>query len=148
MATDVKANRPIQRNTYGDVRETDSGKTIFTEKGWTPYPKGAADLIAFARERGWTVISDGLPVRTNADGDLIVAVLLTRSAGPTLDGKTSLGYTLRVPWVCQHTTFRVGSIVVKAHRRGWRDIPSLTAAQGFIHEHLVPKDGATVRITG
>lgn len=148
MATDVKANRPIQRNTYGDLREKDGKTLIFTEKGWTAYPKGALDLIAFAGQHGWTVESNGLPVRTNTDGDLIVAVILSRPAGTTLDGKPSLGYTLRVPWVCQHTTFRVGSIVLKAHRRGWRDVSSLTSALSFIHDHLVPKDGATVRITG
>lgn len=140
------ATKQIQRNAYGDLRRAAGEIQIFTEKGWTSYPKAATELIELAKRHGWTIKSPGLPVRTNADGDLIIAVLLWRPAGLRNGGEQSPGFDLRVPWVCQHTVFRLGTIVVKPVRRTWREVPSLTAAQTLIREHSVPLDGDAVPI--
>lgn len=115
-----------QRNEYGQVRRLAGKVTIFTEKGWTPYPKGAAELIEFATGHGWKIESDGLPVRTNRHGDLIIAVILY-----------SPRYIVRVPWVCQHTTFRLGPVLGKPHGGPWRDLKSVAAVQRLITENAV-----------
>lgn len=120
------------QNVYGKTRIKEDKIEIFTEKGWTPYPKNAVELVEFATERGWKVVSDGLPVRTNVDSDLIVAVMLVRPAD-----KNTAGYTLRVPWVCEHTTFHIGKIMYKPARRGWRELPMLRDAHRFISDNAV-----------
>lgn len=122
---------PVEaKNAFGLTREKNGKVEIFTEKGWTPYPPHAVALIEFATEHGWTLASDGLPVRTNMDSDLIIAVVLVRP-----DTDNSAGYTLRVPWVCEHTTFHVGEIVVKPSGGSWRKLPMLRDALKFIRDN-------------
>jgi hypothetical protein len=128
------------QNAYGKTRVKEGKTEIFTEKGWTAYPKNAVELIEFAREHGWHVASDGLPVRTNVDSDLIVAVVLVRPADDN-----SAGFTLRVPWVCEHTTFHIGKIVYKPARRGWKELPMLRDAYRFISENKVMSGELAVR---
>ncbi len=136
-------------NRFGDLRDDGiGGYQIFTEKGWTPYPKGASEIISYAVSYGWDVISNGLPCRSNGDGDVIVAVRLRRPPGWRPGGLSSPGFEVRVPWVCEHTAFRVGTIVFKPIRRGWRELKSVTALQIMIRDHAVPLDGKAVRITG
>lgn len=148
--TTVKNNagRAFTGNRYGDLRDDGiGGYQIFTEKGWTPYPKGATEIISFAVSNGWEVISNGLPCRSNVDGDVIVAVRLRRSPGWRPGGQSSPGFEIRVPWICEHTAFRLGPIMVKPLRRGWREVKSLTALQIMIRDHAVPKSGADVQMT-
>lgn len=115
------------RNEYGKVRISTDGRTrIFTEKGWTEYPKRARDLIEFAKGHGWSIASDGLPVRTNADGDLIIAVVLTSPL-----------FVVRVPWVCEHTTFRLGIVLGRLHDGPWRDLKSVAAVERLITKYAV-----------
>lgn len=138
----------LKSNRYGDLREDGiGGYQIFTEKGWTAYPRGASEIMSFAVNHGWTVISNGLPTRSNMDGDVIVAVRLRRPPGYRPGGLSSPGFEVRVPWVCEHTTFRLGTILYKPIRRGWREHKSLTALQVMISEHSVPKIGSEVQMT-
>jgi hypothetical protein len=126
---------PIEsRNRYGQVRKDVYGKvTIFTEKGWTDYPPSARALIESAQLHGWTIKSDGLPTRTNADGDVIVAVLLVRL--PDIDGG---GFEIRVPWICEKTVFRIGRPLYQTDRHGWTDTAStLKDVQRIIFENPV-----------
>lgn len=109
-----------KRNEYGHVRHGEDGKvTIFTEKGWTDYPSSAKELVEFAKLHGWTIKSNGLPTRSNRDGDIIVAVILVRR--PDADGD---GFEVRVPWICEKTTFRIGRPLYKTNRHGWTDTAS------------------------
>ena len=123
-----------KRNEYGHVRHGEDGKiTIFTEKGWTEYPNSATELIEFAGRHGWTVASNGLPVRSNSDGDIIVAVFLTRPQDDHGDA-----YAVRVPWICEKTTFRLGRPLYKTNRHGWTDTAStLRDVQRIIFENPV-----------
>jgi hypothetical protein len=123
-----------KRNEYGHVRTDDDGNvTIFTEKGWTEYPPSATELIEFAGRHGWTVASNGLPVRSNSDGDIIVAVILIRPQDDHGDA-----YTMRVPWICEKTTFRIGRPLYKTNRHGWTDTAStLRDVQRIIFENQV-----------
>ena len=122
----------VTKRTYGMTRTNDGKPEIMTEKGWTPYPKRAAELIEFAEDHGWVVASDGLPVRINSDSDLIIAIMLIRPADETMPG-----FTLRAPWVCEHTSFHIGKVMYRAPRRGWRELPMLRDVHSFIRENKV-----------
>lgn len=131
--------RADKRN-YGDVRYQDGAIHIYNEKGWALYPPHATELIEFAQDRGWLLVSNGLPVRTNSDGDLIIAVTLMR-----LPDEHLTGISMRVSWVCEHTTFHIGKILYRVTRRPWRELRMLREARNFIHEHRARPERVSIR---
>jgi hypothetical protein len=119
------------------VRERDGGVQIKTMKGWTDLPARARTLVETAQLFGWKVESDGTRIRTNSDGDLIVAVVLSRPEGPNRRGGQSPAFTIRVPWVCEAAAFRIGKILFRSSLHGWRELESLKGATEIVIDHAL-----------